>query len=114
MTIPKINVALDDHQEKYQPTMVDFEGKIFDQAIFVLIYPGATLSYVSPKIVDKCCLQGVKYKNPGSVQLATGPRRQVLAKVSSYPLVIASQSVITYLNIFPLGSYDVLIGINWL
>jgi len=74
-SIPKINVALEEHQVEYQPTMVEFEGKIFDQAIFVLIDPGSTLSYASPKIVDQCCLQVVKFKNPRLVQLATWAKR---------------------------------------
>lgn len=47
--------------------MVEFEGKFFDQSISILIDQGDTLSYVSAKIVDKCCLQAVKFKNPGLV-----------------------------------------------
>eukprot|EP00253_Pinus_taeda_P003061 PITA_03061 len=48
------------------------------------------------------------------VQLATGAKRRVLAKVSSCPLKIAGQIVTTELNVLPLGSYDVLIGMDWL
>lgn len=44
--------------------MIEFEGKIFDQTISILIDPGATLSYISPKIVEQCCLQVVKFKSP--------------------------------------------------
>jgi len=63
-SIPKINAPLEDHQAEHQPTMVEFESKFFYQNISVLIDPGAKLSYVSPKIVDRCCLQAVKFKNP--------------------------------------------------
>eukprot|EP00253_Pinus_taeda_P001834 PITA_01834 len=50
-SMPRINAALDDRQAEYQPTMVEFEGKISNLSIAVLIDPGATLCYVSPKIV---------------------------------------------------------------
>eukprot|EP00253_Pinus_taeda_P034318 PITA_34318 len=48
-SIPRINAALEDRQAEYQPTMVEFEGKISNLTISVLIDPGATLSYVSPQ-----------------------------------------------------------------
>eukprot|EP00253_Pinus_taeda_P027708 PITA_27708 len=113
-SLPRINVALEDRQADYQPTMIEFEGKIFDRTVSVLVDPGATLSYVSPKIVENCKLQLAKFKNPWLVQLATGAKRPVLAKVSNYPLKIAGQTVTTDLNILPLGSYDILIGMDWL
>eukprot|EP00253_Pinus_taeda_P033796 PITA_33796 len=113
-SIPRINVALDDRQAEYQPTMVEFEGKISDLTITVLIDPGATLSYVSPKIVERCKLQPVRFKNPWPVQLATGAKRRVTAKIKDCSLTIAGESVVADLNLLPLRSYDVLIGMHWL
>eukprot|EP00253_Pinus_taeda_P033032 PITA_33032 len=52
--------------------------------------------------------------NPWLVQLATGSNRRVMAKVKSCPIVVAGQPVVADLNILPLGSYDVLIGMDWL
>ena len=94
--------------------MVEFEDKIFDLTVAFLIDPGATLSYISPKVVEHCKLQSVKYKNPWLVQLATGAERQVLAKVNDCSLTIAGQPVMADLNVLPLGSYDVLISMDWL
>eukprot|EP00253_Pinus_taeda_P025152 PITA_25152 len=94
--------------------MIEFEGKIFYRTIFVLVDPGATLSYVSPKIVEYYNFQSVKFESPWLVQLATGAKRRVLAKVSNCPLRIAGQTVTTELNVLPLRSYDVLIGMDWL
>ena len=74
--MPRINTALDDRQAEYQPTMVEFEGKISNLSIAVLIDPGATLSYVSPKIVEQCKLSSEKFRNPWLVQLATGAKRR--------------------------------------
>eukprot|EP00253_Pinus_taeda_P031631 PITA_31631 len=113
-SIPRINAALEDHQVDYQLTMVEFERKIFDRTVSVLVDLGATLSYVSPKVVENYNLQSVKFKSPWLVQLTIGAKRRVLAKVSNYPLRIAGQTVTAELNILPLGSYDVLIGMDWL
>eukprot|EP00253_Pinus_taeda_P012179 PITA_12179 len=113
-SIPRINAALEDRQAEYQPTMVEFEGKISNLTISVLIDPGATLSYVSPKVVERCNLQPVKFKNPWLVQLATGAKRRVTAKINDCSFVIADQPVMADLNILPLGSYDILIGMDWL
>lgn len=113
-SVPRINAALDDRQAEYQPTMVEFEGKILDFSITVLIDPGATLSYISPKIVEQCKLQLQKFRNPWLVQLTTGAKRRVIAKIKNCPLIIAGQPVVADLNMLPLGSYDVLIGMDWL
>eukprot|EP00253_Pinus_taeda_P015939 PITA_15939 len=113
-SIPRINAALEDRQAEYQPTMVEFEGKISNLTISVLVDLGATLSYVSPKIVERCKLQPVKFKNPWLVQLATGAKRRVIAKISNCSFTIAEQPVTADLNVLPLGSYDILIGMDWL
>eukprot|EP00253_Pinus_taeda_P020306 PITA_20306 len=94
--------------------MVKFEGKISNLTISVLIDPGATLSYVNPKVVERCNLQSVKFKNPWLVQLATGAKRRVTAKINDFSFTIADQPIIANLNILPLGSYDILIGMDWL
>eukprot|EP00253_Pinus_taeda_P010307 PITA_10307 len=113
-SVPRINAVLEDRQAEYQPTMVEFEGKISNLTISVLIDPGATLSYVSPKIVEQCSLQFVKFKNPWLVELATGAKRRVTAKVNDCSFTIADQPVTADLNVLPLGSYDILIGMEWL
>eukprot|EP00253_Pinus_taeda_P025293 PITA_25293 len=113
-SVPIINAALEDRQVEYQPTMVEFEGKISNLIISILIDPGATLSYVSPKVVERFNLQSVKFKNPWLEQLSTGAKRQVTAKVNDCSFTIADQPVTADLNVLPLGSYDILISMDWL
>eukprot|EP00253_Pinus_taeda_P009984 PITA_09984 len=113
-SIPRINAALEDRQAEYQPTMVEFEGNISNLTVSVLIDPGATLSYVSPKIVECCKLQSTKFKTPWLVQLATGAKRRVVAKIKDCSFTIVGQTVTADLNVLPLGSYDILIGMDWL
>ena len=73
--------------------MVEFEGKLFNQIVAILIDHGATLSYISPKIVEQLKLQAVKFRNPGLVQLAIRANRRVLAKVNNCTLELAGQSI---------------------
>eukprot|EP00253_Pinus_taeda_P011330 PITA_11330 len=113
-SVPRINAALEDRQAEYQPTMVEFEGKTSNLSIAILIDPGATLSYVSPKVVEHCKLSSERFKNPWLVQLATGAKRRVLAKINNCSLSIAGQPITADLNVLPLGSYDILIGMDWL
>lgn len=82
--MPIINAALDDHQEKYQPTMIECEGMIAKKPISILFDPGASLCYVSPKVVEKCQLQSSKFPKPWLVQLAT--KRRVIAKTECCPI----------------------------
>jgi len=102
--LPRINAALEDRQAEYQPTMVEFEGKISNLTVFVLIDPGATLSYISPRVVEHCKLQPVKFKNPWLVQLATGAKRRVISKVNNCPINMAGHPMKGDLNMLPLGS----------
>lgn len=103
---------MNNRQAEHQPTMVEFEVKISDLTVAVLIDPGATLSYISPKVVEHCKLQPAKFKNPCLIQLATGAKRRVLSKINNCSLQIAGQLVMTYLNVLPIGSYDILISMD--
>lgn len=52
--IPKVNKTLEDQQENYQPNMIEMEGKTFKHVVSILIDPSASLSYISPRVVDLC------------------------------------------------------------
>ena len=101
----QIYVALDGRQEDHQATMVEIEGKILNTSISILIDPGAYRSYVLLKILDECKLGKFKHDKPWMVQLATSTKRKVL-EIVKYCEV--------NLNILPLGSYDMLISMDWL
>ena len=55
--IPKINASLEDRKEDYQPTMIELEGKIQNRALSILVDPGASLSYIHPRVVESSKLQ---------------------------------------------------------
>lgn len=60
--------------------MIECEAMIVDQPVSVLFDLGASLSYISPKVVEKCQLQNSKFKKPWLVKLATVTKRSVSAK----------------------------------
>lgn len=61
-SIARISIALEDNQAKYQPSMVEFEGKIANHHVSILIDRGDILSYVRPKIVELCHLNSTEFK----------------------------------------------------
>ena len=87
---------------------------VSNTSISILIDPGACQSYVSPKIVDTCKLNKVKHERPWMVQLSTGTKRKVSKLVRDYDVDMNNFPARVDLNILPLGSYDVLIGMEWL
>ena len=62
-SIPRNNAALEDRQVDYQRTMIELEGTLLTKPVSILVDPGASLGYVSPKIVEMCKLKEHKFKN---------------------------------------------------
>jgi hypothetical protein len=90
------------------------EGTIANHLVSILIDPGSNLSYVSPQTVDKYKLQQVKHVKSWMVQLATGTKRKVIKVIPTFQLVMSGFPTQENLNILPLESYDLLIGMDWL
>ena len=94
--------------------MVEMEGKVSDQSVIVLIDPGASLSYISPQIVEKCNIKTEKFQQSWLVQLATSTKRKLTHKLPQTVIKLNDFQTEVNLNILPLGSYDLLIGMDWL
>ena len=58
--IPRICAALEDRQEDHQSTVVEVVGKIVEQSVSILIDPGSTHNYITPRVVDICAFKKVK------------------------------------------------------
>ena len=94
--------------------MVEIERNNLNTYISILIDPGAFQIYVSTKIVDMCKINKEKHEKPCMIQLATGTKRKVSELVKDCEIDMNGFPTKVDLNILPLGSYDVLIGMDWL
>ena len=73
--MPRIYATLDNIQTNYQSHMIEVEGKIDNHPIDILIYSGASHSYVDPNLVKRFKLKKCKHEKSWLVQLATGTKR---------------------------------------
>jgi predicted aspartyl protease len=94
--------------------MVEIERKINDTQIYILIDLGAMLSYINPNIVESNKLKKLKHVKSWLLQLATGNKRKVVDFIFYFEFNLGGQRIRTNLNILPLGSYDMIIGMDWL
>ena len=94
--------------------MVELEGIIIERPISILIDPGYNLSYISPRLVEACSLQRNKYAKEGLVQSAIGTKRKVAKVVEDCSIGMEGFQTQAVLNTLQLGSYDVLLGTDWL
>ena len=92
--------------------MVEIEGKILNTSISILIDLSAFQSYVVPKIVDLYKFGKVKHDKTWLVQLATGTKREVSKIVKECEVNLNGFLTKVNLNILPLGSYDIFIGMD--
>ena len=79
-----------------------------------MIEPGSTHSYISPRVVDICAFKKVKHRKSWLVHLATRTKRKVSEVVEKCPLIMNGLITCVDLNVLLLGSYDFLIGMDWL
>ena len=112
--VPGIYAALDNKKVEFQSHMIEVEGNINDQPIVILIYSGAIHSYLDPKMVEILYFPRINLGKSWLVQLATGAKRKINEMVKACPMEMNGLCTKSNLNIIPLGSYDSLIGMNWL
>jgi hypothetical protein len=87
---------------------------IANHLVSILIDPGSNLSYVAPQTVDKCKLQPVRHVKLWLVQLATRTKIKVAEVIPACQFIMDGWPTQATLNILSLGSYDLLIGMDWL
>jgi hypothetical protein len=112
--VPRIYVALDNKKVEYQFHMIEVEGMINNQTLAILIDSEASHSYIDPKMVESLQVPRSKHGKSWLVKLATGAKIKVNEMVKSCLIDMNGQNTKADLNILPLGSYDCLIGMDWL
>ena len=86
--VPRIYASLEDRQADHKSTMVEVAGKIVEQSVSILIYPGSTHSYINPRVMEICASNKVKHRKSWLLHLATGTKRKVSEVVEKRPFVM--------------------------
>ena len=102
--VPRIYAALENHQEDHQSAVVEVAGKIAEESISILIDPGSTHSYITPRVVEICAFKKVKHNKSRLVQLATGTKRNVSEVIEKCPLSMNGLVTCVDPNVLPLDS----------
>jgi hypothetical protein len=98
-SLHRINATIDGRQDDHHSSVVEIEGKIHDTRISVLIDPGATLSYITPDVVELNKLKKQKHAKSWLVQLATRTKRKVVNFISDLEFSLDGQKIRTNMNI---------------
>lgn len=109
-----IHAAVDNCQADYQATPIQLSGKNFGCSISILIDTGATDSFVDPNVVSKLSVRPSYMENSWKVQYGNRVERKVEQFLFCSELKLPSLGTQVNLYVEPLGSYDVILGINWL
>lgn len=106
--------AVDNHQAEHQGTVVETSGALNGTSISILFDFRASNSFISPSVVEHGRLvvarQGIKWQ----FELASRENVAVESLVQGCNLQIGSLTTTVDLRILPLGSYDVVLGMDWL
>ena len=94
--------------------MVEVEGNIPNKTNYILIDLGSTHSYITLRVVEICAFNKLKHSESWLVQLATRTKRKFSEIVEKCPLDMDGLFTYANMNILPLSSYDILIGMDWL
>ena len=89
-------------------------GKIAEESVSILIDPISTHNYITLRVVDICTFKKLKHSKSWLVQIATGTKRRFSEMVKKCPLVMNGLVTCVDMNVLLIGSYDVLIGMDWL
>ena len=90
------------------------DSKICDQVVSIFINLGSNYIYVSPDLVDKCGLNKEVHVESWLVQLATCTKKRVYYWVRACVFELNGIPSSTHLNVLPLGSYSMLLGMDWM
>ena len=90
------------------------EGNIDNQPITILIDSGASHSYIDFNIIEISHLKRSNHNKYWLVQLSMGSKRNINELVKDCQIDMNGLNTKVYVNNIPLGSYDYLIGMDWL
>jgi hypothetical protein len=110
----QIHAVVNNLQEEHQSTVLEMTGTVTDQTLSILIDPSATKSFISGAALKRIKVKEVKQDEFIFVEMASGAKQKVGGKVTGCILNLGEFVIRANLYVTILGSYDVVIGMDWL
>jgi len=98
----------------YHASIIEMDDKLCDRVVSFFIDPGSNYSYVNLDMVDKCGLNKEVHAEYLLVQLDTSTNKRVYHCVGACTFELNGMPMSTHLNVLPLGSYGMFLGMDWL
>jgi len=101
-------------QENKQESIIEMECKIHGQVVSNFIDPISNYNYVNLGMVDKSGLRKEVHAESWLVKFSIGTKNRVRHWVRACAFELNCMPTSTNLNVVPLGSYSMLLGMDWL
>ena len=105
---------MDHRQAEFEATPLQLTGKLYGCKVSILIDTSATESFVGPSVVAKIPIKAGYMEKPWIVEYGKRTKRRVEQCLSCSELELPTFHTHVNLYVAPLGSYNVIVGINWL
>jgi hypothetical protein len=110
----QIHASVNNRQVEHQSTVLEMIGTVTDQTLSILIDPGAIESFISGAALKRIKVKAVEQDEFSFVEMASGAKQKVRGKVTGCILNLGKFVTRANLYVTILGSYDVMIGMDWL
>jgi hypothetical protein len=110
----RIHAAVNNRQAEHQSTVLETNGIVANHTLSILIDPSATESFISGASLKRIKVKEVKQDEFSFMEMAPGAKQKVGGKVTDCILNLGEFFTRANLYITILGSYDVMIGMDWL
>jgi hypothetical protein len=110
----RIHAAVNNRQAEHQSTLLKMIGTVTDQTLSILIDLGDTESFISGATLKRIKVKAVEQDEFSSVEMALGAKQKVGGNFTGCALNLGEFVTRANLYIMILGSYGVMIGMDWL
>jgi hypothetical protein len=110
----RIHAAVNNRQAEHQSTVLEMTGTVADQTLSILIDPGATENFISGAALKRIKVKPIKQDEFSFMEIASEAKQKVGGKVTGCALNLGEFVMRVNLYVTILGSYDVMIGMDWL
>jgi hypothetical protein len=109
-----IHAAVNNRQVEHQSTVLEMTGTVTNQTLSILIDPGATESFISGAALKRIKVKAVEQDEFSFMEMASRAKQKVGGKVMGCALNLGEFVLRDNLYVIILGTYDVVIRMDWL